>query len=81
MDSSESSLEKTASLISIGEEQFISFSNFNEPILYKFLRFDNEESSLKLQIERMPVTVDRFDISSRLVRETFPVVENKSPWI
>ena len=47
MDSSESLAEKTASLISIGEEQFISFSNFNEPILFKFLRFDNDESSLK----------------------------------
>ena len=32
MDSSESLAEKTASLISIGEEQFISFSNFNDPI-------------------------------------------------
>ena len=36
MDSSESLAEKTASLISIGEEQFISFSNFNDPILLNF---------------------------------------------
>ena len=47
MDSSESSLEKTASLMSIGEEQLISFSNFNDHILFKFLRFDNDESSSK----------------------------------
>ena len=60
MDSFESSVEKTASLMSMGEEQFISFSNFNDPILFRFLRFDNDESSSKLQIEREPVTVAKF---------------------
>ena len=55
MDSSESLAEKTASLISIGEEQFISFSNFNDPILFKLLRFEvHRNNKLKECLLRLP---------------------------